>query len=403
MRTFSIGRKLCFLLFLFLFQFSRVFARDINLDEIYINNKQGNLARLLSLKHKAYQILKSTPVDDNVIYSGWVSGNRLVYVKEYMNAGTNEIYEYYPASRIRKRIASIRGAIVHTKCALNGKCLYLKMIHLRGNSISGEIVAINLHNNAITRKRSTDPLLDFTISYHGDFLYYENAEGIIEFSPDDGYERLFLHEQKYRSGMSRNNATLALVSPLKNKVLLVNGSGGTYSAIVIDGNRERVLDGITSVSELWWLDNSRVVFRGGGLANYQMIVFDTDTGRQYIKSEKSLNTNISFSPFDRYLVYNLDGLISFYFHRFETTIVYPLEGEDVFFSPDGASFVSLYQKRLYLSRYSSLQDNQIELKRNAAEILSLYRRIQLSKENLLNDYSDDYIDRKISIYEKVSR
>jgi len=378
-------------------------ARDINLDAIYINNSQGLLSRLMSLKHNAYQILRSTPVDDNVIFSGWVSGNRLVYVKEYRASGNNEVFEYYPASRKRNKIASVKGAIIFAKSSLNGHYLYLKLIHENKSSLSGEIVIVNLRDIKIVRKTSNSALLDFTVAYYGDSIFYESSLGIMEFYPDDSSERLVVPLERYRQLMSRNNITLAYVSPLRNRILLVNGGGGSYTGLLLDGLSQKIVEGVSSASEISWLDNKRIVFRSGTLARYTVVEYDSDLQKPSQKSAPSLNTNIAFSPFDCYVAYNLDGIISFYFSRYDDTKSFSIEGEDVFFSPDGHQFLSLFQKRLYLSRYSALQESQIELKRNSAEILSLYRRIGNSEGNLLNDYSDEYIKRKILIYEMVTR
>lgn len=403
MSILSIRRKRCFLLFLLYLLFSPdVFGRDIDMDEIYISNAQGYLSKLSSLKHNAYQILKSTPVDSNVIFAGWVSGNRLVYVKEYINADINEIYEYYPSSRIKKRMATVKGAVIHSKISLNGHYLFLKVVYVSRNSVNNEIVILNLRDRFVRKKRSLTPLLDFTVSYHGDSLFYENGDGITEYFPDDGSERLILPKDRYSRMMSNSNCTLAYVSPMRNRILLVNGGGGLYDSVLLQGRGSRIIEGISSSSEIWWLDNSRIIYRSGSLARYHLVQYNAETGSSEIKSDMSLNTNISYSPFDRYVSYNLDGIISFYFSRYDDTRRFPVEGEDISFSPDGQVFLSLFQKRLYLSRYSALQESQLELRRNSAEILTIYRRLRNSGRNLLNEYSDEYIRRKISVYEMVT-
>lgn len=400
----TIGRKLCFLPFLYLLGMNPLFARDVDIDRIYISNGNSFLGKLSELKHKSYRIIDSVHVDSTVIYASWFPGNRIIYVKEYFRSGTNEIFEYSPVSGRRKKIAFVRGAVVGVKNSLNGRYLFLKLIHIQGFSIKCEIAMVSLGDGTIIRKQNMSALPDFTVSIHGDKLYYESQSGIMEYQPEDGSEKLCVPEHKYRNFLGRNNPTLAYFSSVANRVVLINGGGGQYRSLLIDSDGAQFpVQGTTSASELYWIDNHRFVSRHGGPSSYTVSEYDVESASYSTLAGPSLNTNISYSAISQRIAFNIDGIIAVYFIDSKLTKFLPLEGEDVFFSPDGQFFVSLLGKRLYLSRYDALGDEYIELKRNASEILELYRRIRLYKENLLNEYSDYYIDRKISVYQKLAR
>jgi hypothetical protein len=77
-----------------------------------------------------------------------------------------------------------------------------------------------------------------------------------------------------------------------------------------------------------------------------------------------------------------------------------IEGEESFFSPDGVKFTSIYLGRLYINSLSMVQKYRIEIRRNAETLLSLYRHAAKDKSSWQNDYTSQYIGKKIRQYEK---
>jgi len=79
-----------------------------------------------------------------------------------------------------------------------------------------------------------------------------------------------------------------------------------------------------------------------------------------------------------------------------------LEGEDVSFSPDGNRFISLYLKKLFITSMATVKKKNIELAKTAKEISALYRNLLDARGDMANEYSPEYIRKKISIYGKLA-
>lgn len=395
---------LIFLLF-FIFNYNgNCFARDIDLDKIYIKSSSYQYSDLIDLKLKSYEISHASRVDNNVIFAGWTSGNRMIYIKELNQSKNNSVYEYYPASRIKRKLYTINGDIVFSKMSMNGHFLFMKTMSFRPDqTFDYQLVIINLRKNRIYYKQSDSLYKDFTISFYGDSIYYENDRGIVEYNPETGVETIKLYRSLYKHLFSSENKTLAYISPFKDKILLVNGGGGSYKSYLLFKGKFSQVKGITSTHEILWVDNTSFVYRYGYIGNYGVKMFNSITKKSHNLINRSLNTNITLSPYDNYITFLNDGFIHFYYKRNNYLKYFPVEGEDVVFSPAGNTFASLFNKQLFITNYSNVIRKNVELRRNAKDILFKYQEILKDKSILLNNYSDDYIERKINQYSKFNQ
>ena len=80
-----------------------------------------------------------------------------------------------------------------------------------------------------------------------------------------------------------------------------------------------------------------------------------------------------------------------------------LEGEDISFSPDGNRFVSLYLKKLFLTSVATIRKKNIEMAKIGQRISSLYRQILGSPGDLANEYSSEYVRKKLSAYDRIRK
>ncbi len=93
-----------------------------------------------------------------------------------------------------------------------------------------------------------------------------------------------------------------------------------------------------------------------------------------------------------------EQLIQYYKVEARDLIKTGLEGEDIFFSPNGVKFTSLLFKKLFIVNSEALKKKRIELKRSWESILSIYKELKSNKHEFLNEYSLHYINRKIKAY-----
>ena len=392
--------KVCLLFFIFL-ETSYISARDINLDEIYINPDSVSYQKLINLKFNAYRIANATTIDKNIIFAGWSSGKRLVYVKEFKKSNINYIYEYYPASRIRRRLHRIRGAIVYYKLSQNGHFLFLKNLLINGDKIRNELLIVNLRKNTIHTRPSNTVLTDFTISHYGDSIYYETKRGICQYFPDERREKLLYPRDLYSHLFSSEYNTLVYISPMDDKVLFLNGGGSNYKAYLYHKNNFSRVKGITSAREIAWIDNNHFTYRSGYMGNYSVFVFNSITKNRFNLVKRSLNTNITQTPYDNYITFLQDGIISYYYKSNNMLRFIPVEGEDTLFSPAGNYFLTLYNNHLFLTNLSSISKNKRRLNENARDILNQYKIIQADHSVQQNSYSPNYLRKKIEIYIKI--
>ena len=379
-----------------------LYGRDINLDAIYINTDFRYYHNLLEKKIEAYQVAGSQFIDRDVSFACWGDGFTIVYVKELPEL--NIVYSFNRSSRLTQELFRITGTVTAARISSNGRYLFLKRLREVENSIPrGETLVLDLVSKSIRTLDTGFPFIDFSVAPGGNSLLFENRDGIAEYSPDTGSIRVRVKKSEYAGIVSPGAPSIAYLSPNGMKILIVNGSGGSYRSILIVSGKTLAVPGITSGTELFWLDNNLLIYRTGGTGNYSVSQYDTTTQKSTILMNNSLNTNIHLSIFPKIVSFLKDQVIHVYDVRNNEIINTGLEGEDVVFSPDGNRFISLYLKRLFCTGITMVNKKNIELAKNAKQIIGLYQNILDSRKDLANEYSSEYIRRKIAVYGRISR
>lgn len=379
-----------------------LYARDINLDAIYINTDSRHYHNLLEKKIEAYQVAGSQFIDRDVSFACWGDGFTILYVKEVPQL--NIVYCYSRTTRQSQELFRITGTITAARISSNGRHLFLKRLREVENSLPrGETLILDLTSKGIKILESGFPFIDFSVAPGGNSLLFENRDGIAEYSPDSGSIRVRVKRSEYAGIISPGAPSIAYLSPNAMKILIVNGSGGSYRSKLIASGKTLMVPGITSATELYWLDNNLLIYRVGGTGSYSVNQYDTTTQRSTLLLTNSLNTNIQFSIFPKMISFLKDQVIQVYDVRNNENINTGLEGEDVVFSPDGNRFLSLYLKKLFCTSFATVNKKNIELAKNAKQIISLYKNILDSGKDLANEYSSEYAKRKIAVYGRISK
>ncbi len=377
-------------------------ARDIDLDAIYIDPGSDLYRRLLEKKLDAYQAAGARFIDRDVIFAWWGDGLTVFYIRELPR--TNIVYAYGRNSRKIEEIARMEGAITAVRNSLNGRYAFIKRLIRRGRGVpQGETVVLDLRLKRLAVLGSSYPFLDFSLGSGGNSLLYESKEGIVEYFPDGGRRTKVASKSAYSDIITVGAPVVACISPNGKKTVFMSGSGGTYRTRVTYRGKAWDLPGITSVSELFWLDNARIACRRGGAGSYSVEIYDTERKRFRALLADSLNTNINYSPYPKMLSFLHQQVIRFYDLRTNEMTNTGLEGEDVIFSPDGNRFISLYLKKLFLISTVTAKKKRAELTVSAGEIVGVYKKVLDSGKELSNDYSREYVLKKISAYGKVAR
>lgn len=372
-------------------------GRDINLDRIYLKKNSSFLKKITQAKLQSYKIAGAIPVDSGIIFSDWISGRKLIYIKEYKSSNVNYLYEYYPETRKPKKVMKINGAIIYTKLSNRGQYLYIKKI-VTSNAVPKSVIQVI----RITRWKSflygsQSYSKDFSLSPDGSSFYQCTNRGVVRIFPG-GSKRVILKKKYYsRYGISGN--IVPFVSAGNTKILLLSGGGGSYKGYLFEKkNFSHQVTGVSSVSEAGWINNRYFVFRKGYPAFYRVVMYDVLKMKYREISDKSYNCNITFSYSRNYINYIEDGIINFYNVYRNKKSSFPLEGEDVKFAPDDNTFCILYDKHLYIAKREVLDSKRLFLKRNAEVILDLYDRVHLEKKIWENEYTENYIIRKKEKY-----
>ncbi len=380
---------------------SSLYARDINLDSIYVSRESPDYSRLVTKKIGMYEETGSVVIDRNVIFSHWVDGFSVVYIKE--TPGVNIIYTYNRTNLKRREIGRFPGTVISSRLSSHGKYLFIKRLLVSAENIpEGETLFVNLSSRRKRSIPSRSPFLDFSITPSGNAVLYENRRGIVEFFPESGVSRVIAELSRYVDVVRGENPTVAILSPNRKKLLCVNGSGGMYRGKILTTGKPLYVSGITSVSEIGWLDNKTVFFRKGSPGYFSVCLFDVSTGKLRVLATQSMNTGINYSPFPKMLSFQKDQLIHFYNVRTGTLYRTALEGDDVLFSHDGSRFTSIYRKRLILSSIATVLKKEQALKNRAGDIGRLYRELLSQKKYWLNEYSHFYLKRKLNLYNRIS-
>jgi 5'(3')-deoxyribonucleotidase len=375
-------------------------ARDINLDSIYINDKSFLLRKLLEKKLDLYQSVRARFVDRNVIFAYWINGFEVAYIKEFPKM--NVVYIYHRNKKKRREIARLPGAITAVKVSPNGKYCVIKRIIMKSNSIpAGDTTQLNLVSKKMKKLEPAFPFIDFSLSPGGNSILYGTRKGIVEHFPESGIKNIILKRTEYVGIVKAGSPTIAYLSPNRKKILVINGSGGLYRSKLLLKNKSRTISGISSGSEIFWIDNRYLVYRGGQIGSFSAILYDTKKGRSRKILSGSLNTNIYFSRYPKIISMLKDQLIQVYSFREQKMIYTGMEGEDIHFSPDGNRFISLFLNKLFITNLTTMTRSSIEKRKVQSQILNIYQDLLTENKDWANRYSKQYIRRKIAVYRKV--
>jgi hypothetical protein len=376
-------------------------ARDINLDSVYINSESGIYTRLLEKKIEAYQAAGSQFVDRDVIFACWGDGNTILYVKEAPRI--NVIYSFNRSNRQSQELFRVSGTITALKSSVNGRYLFIKRLYEGDQKMPrGATLVLDVYAKKIMTLDSVYPFLDFSLAPGGNSILAESADGIMEYFPDTGKKSRVLPRKEYEDIIQAGAPVIAYQSPNRKQIVVVSGSGGSYRGKLIAPGATGKVPGITSASELFWIDNTRLVYRTGYAGNFSVVLYDTAARKGAELLNNSLNTNIQFSMFPKIVSFLQDQVIHVYDIRRIEKVTIGLEGEDVSFSPDGNRFISLYLKKLFLTSMTTVKKKNIELAKTAKEISALYRNLLDARGDLANEYSPEYVRKKISIYSRLA-
>ncbi len=379
-----------------------LFARDINLDEIYIKKTSRYNKRLIQTKLDTYQKINAIFIDRNVIFAWWISGNEILYIKEFPKSNLNLICRYHLIGRRSIELRRLRGVITIAQASPNGRYLILKRLIQKNRIIpEGERIIFNIKSKKFKISKSPYAFLDFSIPLEGNSIIYEIDKKLIELSLYSSISSVLLNRESYSDIVLSKNPSIAYFSPDRQKFLVINGSGGHYrSKMFYQGGTER-LTGISSSSELFWIDNNRIAFRKGYTGNFSVVLYDIQKMKSVTLLKKSFNTNIFYSQHPKILSFLKEQLILIYSISEDRLIKTGIEGEDISFAPNGIKFSSLAFKKLFIINIETLKKKRIELKRSWRSILSIYKALKKNRRELMNEYSIHYINRKIDAYKSL--
>ncbi|MCP4137712.1 MAG: hypothetical protein GY754_42505 [bacterium] len=393
-------RLSCFLLTVLFCGLSAANARDIDLDKMYIKTDSSLYKQLLRKKTGLYYAINSQYIDKNVIFAGWVQRNTVVYIQEF--SGTNVVYTYNLSRKRRSEVTRLGGTITTVRVSPNGKYVFIKRLVIKSDGYPvGETILLNIRSRTFKLSTTPYPFLDFSVTPGGNSILFENGKGIVELFPESGIKRLVKDRSFYADIYGSGSPAIAWLSPNKTKLLIVHGSGGSYRAKVIVGDSGSLVSGITSVEEVDWINNNEFVFRKGYPGNFSVHLFNTKTGSDKKLLSHSLNTNIRLSRYPQLISFLNNQVIQVYDIRNESLFNTGLEGEDILFSPGGSKFTSLLFKRLFITDIDSIKKNRLTIKRSSKKILNLYEILLSNKSYWDNEYSAEYIRKKIRVYKKL--
>jgi hypothetical protein len=396
-------KQILFLLYFIIAIVNLSSARDINLDEIYIKKSSNEFRRLTLEKLETYRKIGAIFVDRNVIFSGWLSGNELFYIKEIDSTNTNYIYKYTVIDRRAVEISRLHGVITVATITPNGRYLVVKrLVQTTGVIPRGERIIVDIKTGKVDVEKSSYAFLDYTIPSEGNSIIYESDTGITELFLDTKNQSELLKRKYYKDIIISNSPVMAFLSPDRLKTILVNGNGGNYKAKLIWNGKSFMIEGISSLSEIFWLDNFRIIYRTGFAGNYSVMLYNIKNNNAFALLKKSLNTNICYSIHSEMISFLKEQVI-FLFDKSENKIYNTgIEGEDISFAPLGNRFTALMFKKLFIVNVNSIEKQHIELKRSWDFIFSIYEKMKNKKADYENEYSHIYIDRKTQIYGELT-
>lgn len=377
-------------------------ARDIDLDAIYLEKNSNLYRQITSAKEKLYESISSLFVDSNVIYAEWASGDEIVYVKEF--SGVNIVYKYTKSSRIRDEIVRFDGSLTSAFLNRSGNFLYVKTLYYNDDAkAESELITVDISSKDIHKKKSGFLFLDFTLSPSGEGLVHETEKGIVTTDSTGRDGRVIISRDIFGDLSSNGDPVLAYISPDEKKTVLISGNGGSYKTKIITPSGQKDLGGVSSGTDLKWIDNNRFIYRSGGGGDYSVRVYDVISGKSKELLSGTLNPDINFSEIPGVITCLDNQVITVISRDLKTRIDTGIEGEESYFSPDGRKFTSIYLGKLYVNSLNMVEKYRIEIRRNAKNLLILYRKAAETKTEWQSDYTPEYIGKKIKQYDKFLR
>lgn len=350
-------------------------------------------------KLDSYDKIRAGLIDRGVIFAGWISGGEIVYVREVPGLGTNILYRYTVRSKKRHEICRVPGTVTAFRVSGSGGFVAVKRFLQGKDGVPrGGTVICMVDERRLLDIGSGYGFIDFSIHPEGYSLIRETRSGITEYFPRTGHNRTLLARDRYGSDGGAANPTIALLSPGGKSLLLVRGGGGSYEGELVTGDRRARLHGISSGAEVCWLNRATVAYRSGTPGYFSVNLYDVSSGKKSTLLARSYNTNITCSRNAGMLSFLRDQVVMFYIHADGTVQSAGIEGEDVSFSASGKSFTALLYGRLFLVNILELRKNELELRKYWKDMVGEYRRLMSARSDWENQYSLDYIKRKMDLY-----
>jgi hypothetical protein len=374
-------------------------ARDIDLDAIYLKPESRIYTDIVSAKEKLYTGISSLFIDSSVIYSVWSGGDEILYIKEFR--GINIIYLYSRGSLEKREIGRFPGTITAAVNNSRGNLVTFKSIFYNDEA---EAESRNIHIDLVTGKileeKSGSLFLDFSAHPSTREIIKQGRDGIFRRDPFTGSSSKLVPSGEYSDMQCQGQPVITHISPDGKSRLLVCGSGGSYSAKLLRGGNRSDITGINSAGDIRWINNSRFVYRSGGAGDYAVRIYDANKGSSFQLISGTMNPDINFSERAGLITCLDNQIINIFTSDLSSRIETGIEGEETSFSPDGRKLISIYRGKLYVTSLTMLEKYQIEIRRNAATLLELYRKAEKSKIDWENAFTPEYLEKKITQYQK---
>ena len=388
-------KKITICVILLILCISNTAARDIDLDAVYIDEASPAYKKLIQGKLDAYQKAGSEKINNNVIFARWIGGTGIAYIREF--PAVNILY-LYTLNGKNKELLRIPGTVTTMLIDPENRYIHIKHLTISADDPvpQNHLLTLDLKTNKSRSRETNNPFLDFSLSPNGSSIVFESRQGISEEFTETGLVRLLIPVSDYNRIRSNNAHTIAILAPNRARCLLLNGGADTYKSFIW-GSGNTIAD-ISSAEEVAWLDNNSIIYRGGHSGSYNVTVVSADgkEKRQLITS--SLNTNLCVSAQAGRAAFLHNQMIMLYNAKDNSVVSTGLEGEDIYFSPDGVRFISIFQKELYLTREKTLLERKNIMRANATNLLEIYKQVQNDDEVLDNEYSNNYCQQKIDAY-----
>ena len=377
-----------------------LFARDIDLDRIYINPSSQIYKEITEAKEHLYSQIFSLQIDTGVIFSAWAGTGKVIYIKEIDTL--NIVYEYSRGTNRSREIHRFRGNVTVAMLNPAGTLLAVKNLFYSSGKPLSQNIYIDTGSGAVKTENSKAMFKDMTFYPAGDSLLIHEAGGIVKYSPFTGTRELILPGSLYNDIIEAGSTVTAHLSPDRRKKAVIAGGGGQYRGRLFTESGTGNITGVSSSLDLQWIDNNSFVFRSGYAGNYSVKIFDTAAKRNRTLISSTLNPDIHYSHEAGIITFLHNQIINLYYTKTGRTLNTGIEGEVVYFAPDSSRFTSIYLGKLWLTNINMLLRRSIEIRRHARSMADLYTRAMQDKSVHENDYTLNYIKLKINLYKNIS-